>query len=83
MEWILTPSTGRQPEPRSFHTCTAIGNRVIVIGGRSPENIHFDGLHIFDTGKPATNLQHCSFCSGKQIKLFFYFVRIFNLLTGL
>lgn len=50
MEWISTSTTGRQPEPRSFHTCTAVGNRMIVFGGRSPENIHFDDLHIFDTG---------------------------------
>ena len=50
MEWIPTPTTGRQPEPRSFHTCTAVGNRVVVFGGRSPENAHFNDLHIFDIG---------------------------------
>ena len=50
MEWIPTPTTGRQPEPRSFHTCTAVGNRVVVFGGRSPENVHFGDLHIFDIG---------------------------------
>lgn len=48
MEWIPTPTTGRQPESRSFHTCTAVGNRVVVFGGRSPENAHFNDLHIFD-----------------------------------
>lgn len=51
MEWISKPTSGRQPEPRSFHTCTAVGNRVVVFGGRSLENAHFDDLHIFDTGK--------------------------------
>lgn len=50
MEWIPTATTGRQPEPRSFHTCTAVGNRVVVFGGRSPENAHFNDLHIFDVG---------------------------------
>lgn len=49
MEWISKPTTGRQPEPRSFHTCTAVGNRVVVFGGRSLENAHFDDVHIFDT----------------------------------
>ena len=51
MEWISKPTSGRQPEPRSFHTCTAVANRVVVFGGRSLENAHFDDLHIFDTGK--------------------------------
>lgn len=50
MEWISTQTTGRQPEPRSFHTCTVVGNRVVVFGGRSLENAHFDDVHIFDTG---------------------------------
>ena len=60
LEWISTPTTGREPEPRSFHSCTAVGNRVIVFGGRSPQNIHFDDIHIFDVGTK----QQCSnlFC---------------------
>lgn len=53
MEWITTPTTGRQPEPCSFHSCSAVGNRVIVFGGRSQDNAHFDDLNIFDTGKSA------------------------------
>lgn len=56
MEWISTPTTGRQPEPRSFHTCTAVGNRVVVFGGRSVENAHFDDLNIFDTGDETMTL---------------------------
>ena len=57
MEWISTPTTGRQPEPCSFHTCTAVGNRVVVFGGRSLENAHFDDLHIFDTGDSIVTVQ--------------------------
>ena len=57
MEWISPPTTGRQPEPRSFHTCTAVGNRVVVFGGRSLENAHFDDLHIFDTGESIVTVQ--------------------------
>ena len=50
MEWIQRPTTGRQPEPRSFHTITAVGNRVVVFGGRSLEDSHFSDLHIYDSG---------------------------------
>lgn len=48
MEWISNYITGQQPEPHSFYTCTAVGKRMMVFGGRSPENIHFDDLHICD-----------------------------------
>jgi len=42
---------GRQPEPRSFHTATAIADRrVVILGGRSPSNEHFNDFHIFDAG---------------------------------
>ena len=50
MELIQRPTTGRQPEPRSFHTITAVGNRVVVFGGRSLEDCHFNDLHIYDSG---------------------------------
>ncbi|XP_070543260.1 kelch domain-containing protein 1-like isoform X2 [Ptychodera flava] len=50
MKWIqATGVTGRQPEPRSFHTVTGVGKRVVVIGGRGQDNKHFNDLHIFDT----------------------------------
>jgi len=82
MEWRSTPTTGRQPEPRSFHTCTAVGNRVVVFGGRSPENIHFDDLHIFNTdtsewlqpsasgSKPAARGVHTATLVGNQFVLY-------------
>ncbi|XP_064621079.1 uncharacterized protein LOC135483936 [Lineus longissimus] len=40
---------GRIPACRSFHTATAIGKRVVILGGRSSENHHFQDFHIFDT----------------------------------
>lgn len=30
---------------------TAVGKRVVVIGGRGRDNSHFADLHIFDTGE--------------------------------
>lgn len=41
--------TGRQPEPRSFHTATTVGDRVVVLGGRGVKDQHFSDFHIFDT----------------------------------
>ena len=41
---------GRQPQPRSFHSCTAVGSRVVVIGGRGSSDQHFQDFHVFDTG---------------------------------
>jgi len=41
---------GCQPEPRSFHTVTAVGDRVVVMGGRGLSDQHFKDFHIFDTG---------------------------------
>ncbi|XP_025077294.1 LOW QUALITY PROTEIN: kelch domain-containing protein 1-like [Pomacea canaliculata] len=40
---------GIPPAPRSFHSMTAVGKRVVVIGGRGRDNSHFADLHIFDT----------------------------------
>ena len=40
---------GLQPEPRSFHTVTAVEHRVVVFGGRGTSNQHFNGFDIFDT----------------------------------
>ncbi|XP_052794960.1 rab9 effector protein with kelch motifs-like isoform X2 [Mya arenaria] len=40
---------GELPAARSFHTTTAVGNQVIVIGGRGQDNTHLADLHVFDT----------------------------------
>ena len=56
---------GRQPEPRSFHTATAIADkRVVVFGGRSPSNEHYNDFHIFDTGNPYEMLINYTFENG-------------------
>ena len=41
---------GRRPEPRSFHSVTAVENRVVVMGGRGNEDQHFADFHVYDTG---------------------------------
>lgn len=41
--------TGQWPEPRSFHTATGVGGRVVVMGGRNQDNDHLADFHIFDT----------------------------------
>ena len=42
---------GEWPAPRSFHTATAVGKRMVVMGGRGQDNNHLADFHIFDTGK--------------------------------
>ena len=49
-KWKDFKVKGRQPEPRSFHSTTAVGNKVVVMGGRGKQNQHYADLHIFDTG---------------------------------
>ncbi|KAL5004200.1 hypothetical protein ScPMuIL_017656 [Solemya velum] len=49
---------GRQPEPRSFHTATSVGNRVVVMGGRAIDNNHFADLHLLDTVPKHGQLTH-------------------------
>ncbi|XP_077989596.1 kelch domain-containing protein 1-like [Glandiceps talaboti] len=49
MKWLQMTTTGRQPEPRSFHTATSVGKRIVISGGRSQDNKHFNDIHILDT----------------------------------
>ena len=51
-KWLtdLKPE-GRQPEPRSFHSCVAVGSRIVVSGGRGTSDQHFQDFHVFDTSK--------------------------------
>ena len=46
---------GRLPVPRSFHTATAVGKRVVVMGGRAQDNKHLADFNVYDTGKYLTN----------------------------
>ncbi|KAH3781796.1 kelch domain-containing protein 1-like isoform X2 [Dreissena polymorpha] len=41
--------TGQLPAPRSFHSTTAMGGRVVVVGGRGVDDKHLADLHVFDT----------------------------------
>nr|KAG5708616.1 hypothetical protein BaRGS_033037 [Batillaria attramentaria] len=77
----LSPK-GLAPQPRSFHTLTAVGNRLVVIGGRGRSNAHFADVHIFDTDtkewlKPqlkgaaiAARGQHTAVVVGQQLVVF-------------
>ncbi|ELU06027.1 hypothetical protein CAPTEDRAFT_219898 [Capitella teleta] len=40
---------GRLPEPRSFHSVTAVDSRVVVFGGRGSADEDLPGMHIFDS----------------------------------
>ena len=50
-KWKTMDISGRQPEPRSFHTATTVGKRVVVLGGRGITNQHFGDVNIFDVGE--------------------------------
>jgi len=47
---------GELPAPRSFHSTTAVGNRVVITGGRAQDNTHLADIHVFDAG------HHCAVC---------------------
>lgn len=73
---------GQWPAPRSFHTTTAVGKRVIVTGGRGQDNNHLADFHIFDTETkewmqpavsgdlPKPRGQHCVAVVGDQLVLY-------------
>jgi len=47
--WIVPITAGVKPAPRSFHTATVIGSKIVIFGGLSRDNKHFNDLHVFDT----------------------------------
>lgn len=52
LKWNMElKSEGELPQPRSFHTVNAVGQRVIVMGGRGRDNAHFADIHIYDSEK--------------------------------
>jgi hypothetical protein len=52
LEGLTKGVSGRQPEPRSFHTLTPVGgSRLVLLGGRGVQNNHYNDVHIFDIGK--------------------------------
>ena len=43
--------TGRRPQPCSFHSLTAVGDRAVLIGGLNNNDQHLNEIHIFDPSK--------------------------------
>lgn len=44
----LDDLSGRLPGCRSYHSATILGNRMIVMGGRSDSESHFGDVHVLD-----------------------------------
>jgi hypothetical protein len=50
MAWSQAYVAGTSPAARSRHTATAIGNKLVVIGGGDDARVYND-VYILDTGK--------------------------------
>ncbi|ESN98682.1 hypothetical protein HELRODRAFT_185029 [Helobdella robusta] len=49
-KWVTDLSiAGKYPSARSFHSSVAVGDRVLVCGGRAADEHHFNDAHIFDS----------------------------------
>lgn len=49
MEWSPIVTTGMAPSPRSRHTATIIGKKMLVMGG-GDESMVYNDLHELDLG---------------------------------
>lgn len=47
-KWQTFDVSGKKPATRSFHTCSVVGNRMVIIGGRASDNTHVNVIDIFD-----------------------------------
>lgn len=47
--WIRIDCTNRVPEPRSHHSATTLGKKIIIFGGFKSSNVRFNDVWIFDT----------------------------------
>lgn len=73
---------GQPPAPRSFHTATAVGKRIVVMGGRASDNSHLADFSVYDTDTsewlqpkvegdiPAARGQHSAVTAGDRLVLF-------------
>ncbi|XP_060569590.1 kelch domain-containing protein 1-like [Ruditapes philippinarum] len=73
---------GERPVARSFHTATAVGKRMVVMGGRGQDNNHLADFHIFDTetkewmqpevlgDTPEARGQHCVAVVGDKLVMY-------------
>jgi hypothetical protein len=41
---------GPEPESRMGHTCTLVGHKLYIIGGKGHDGRHIESIHILDTG---------------------------------
>ena len=46
--WVQINAGGVLPQPRSFHSCTTVGTRIVLFGGINRENAHLNDVHVFD-----------------------------------
>jgi len=49
LTWTKITTRGINPSPRSFHTLTAIGSKLVVYGGLNIGDEHLSDVHVFDT----------------------------------
>ncbi|KAI5055799.1 hypothetical protein GOP47_0029320 [Adiantum capillus-veneris] len=49
LHWTKALSKGDPPVPRDSHTCSAYGNKLIVLGGEDASDSHLANVHILDT----------------------------------
>jgi hypothetical protein len=47
---IMAFAEGPEPESRMGHTCTLVGHKLYIIGGKGHDGRHIESIHILDTG---------------------------------
>jgi hypothetical protein len=48
---IMAFADGPEPEARMGHTCTLVGHKLFIIGGKGSDGRLVESIHILDTGK--------------------------------
>ena len=51
MKWTCLATKGTRPPARCNHTMTTVGKNLYIFGGRAGEDILFNDIHSFDTGR--------------------------------
>ena len=47
---IMAYAEGPEPDSRMGHTCTLVGHKLYIIGGKGHDGRHIESIHILDTG---------------------------------
>eukprot|EP00698_Gefionella_okellyi_P004487 TRINITY_DN14125_c0_g1_i1.p1 TRINITY_DN14125_c0_g1~~TRINITY_DN14125_c0_g1_i1.p1 ORF type:complete len:337 (-),score=20.43 TRINITY_DN14125_c0_g1_i1:17-994(-) len=80
--WGSGKMRGVLPEPRAFHTATAVEDKMVVIGGRGKDNKTFTKVHFYDTDQkwweqmtllgqpPEPRYMHSTVLIGSQLYVF-------------